>query len=93
MSDRSNWQLWKEPLLVWLALLILLGLTVGSAYVSLGILNSIINLVIAAAKVALVAALFMKLTASSVLVRLASIAGLFWLMFLFVMTGADYLTR
>jgi caa(3)-type oxidase subunit IV len=48
---------------------------------------------IAAAKVALILLFFMKLRSSSALVRLASLAGLFWLVFMFALTAGDYLTR
>ena len=41
----------------------------------------------------LVGLYFMRLNRSSALVRLTAIAGVFWLSFLFIMAGADYLTR
>jgi cytochrome c oxidase subunit 4 len=85
--------LWLQPLLVWLALLILLCLTVGSAYVPLGAFNNVINLSIAALKAVLVFIFFMHLARSSALLRLAAIAGLFWLSFMFSLTFSDYLTR
>jgi cytochrome c oxidase subunit 4 len=81
------------PGLVWLALLVLLAATVSSAYVPLGAFNSVINMIIAAIKVSLVLIFFMKLRSSSPLVRLAAGAGIFWLMFMFALTGADYFTR
>ncbi len=89
----SALHIWIVPGAVWLALLLLLALTVGSAYVPLGIFNSILNLTIAAIKVLLVLLFFMKLRASSPLLRLAAMAGLFWLAFMFVLTAGDYLTR
>ena len=45
----------KSLLAVWLSLLLLLGLTTASAYVSLGIGNTLINLAIAILKLALIA--------------------------------------
>jgi cytochrome c oxidase subunit 4 len=86
-------QLWIVPGAVWIALGLLLAATVTSAYIPLGIFNSVINYAIAAAKAALILLFFMKLKSSSPLVRLASMAGLFWLLFLFALTAADYLTR
>ncbi len=86
-------RLWIVPGAVWLALLVLLAATVGSAYVPLGIFNSIVNMVIAAAKVALVMLFFMTLRSSSALLRLAALAGIFWLVFMFVLTAGDYMTR
>ncbi len=92
-TDQSALQVWKEPSLVWLALSLLLTATVGSAYIPLGAFNTILNMGIAAAKVALILLFFMKLTSSSALIRLASLAGLFWLVFMFALTAGDYLTR
>jgi cytochrome c oxidase subunit 4 len=93
MSKKTAGQIWKTLGAVWLALLILLAITVGSAYLPLGAANGAINLGVAAAKAALVALFFMNLATSSVLVRLASAAGVFWLVFMFALTAGDYLTR
>ena len=72
---------------------ILLAGTVASAYVPMGIFNTIVNLAIAALKVALIMLFFMKLRSSSPLLRLSALAGLFWLIFMFALTGSDYFTR
>ncbi len=93
MSPKTAWQIWKSLSTIWLALFILLTITVGSAYLPLGAANGAINLGVAAAKAALIALFFMNLMTSSVLVRLAAAAGVFWLIFLFVLTAADYVTR
>jgi cytochrome c oxidase subunit 4 len=85
--------LWLKPAAVWLALLLLLGLTVGSAYVPLGAFNGIINYGVATAKAALVLIFFMHLDRSRGLLRLAALTGLFWLLFLFSLAFGDYLTR
>jgi len=79
---------------VWIALLALLALTAGSAFVNLGAWNSVANLVIAAAKALLVAAFFMHLRRhASALVRVFAAAALFTLALLFALSGADYATR
>jgi len=93
MSEKSARQIWKQMGIVWLALFALLGITVGSAYLPLGVGNGVINLSIAAAKAALIALFFMNLARSSALVRLVSAAGVIWLLFLFIMTAGDYLSR
>ena len=85
--------LWIVPGAVWVALGVLLAATVISAYIPLGTFNTIINLAVAAAKVALILVFFMKLRSSSALIRITSLAGLFWLVFLFSLTAGDYLTR
>ncbi len=92
-THETPFRLWAMPAVVWIALMLLLAATVTSAYVPLGAFNSAINLVIAAIKVVLVALFFMRLKSSNALIRLAAITGLFWLSILFVLSGADYLTR
>jgi cytochrome c oxidase subunit 4 len=92
-SDRSAWRLWRKPSLIWLALLVLLGITVGSAYIPLGAGNGIINYGIAAAKAALVLVFFMHLDRSRALIRLAALSGMFWVLFMFSLSFGDYLTR
>ena len=81
------------PVAVWGALMILLALTVGSAYIPLGPFNIAINLSVAAIKDVLIAIFFMKLNKSAPLLRLAAVAGLFWLTLMFILTGSDYLSR
>ena len=89
----STLRLWLRPSLVWLALLVLLGITVGSAYIPLGVFNGIINYTIAAAKAALVLIFFMHLDRSRALLRLAALSGIFWVLFMFSLSFGDYLTR
>lgn len=89
----GSWQLWRRNLLVWAALLILLGLTFILAYMPLGTFNIVAALGIAAIKVGLVAFLFMGLGRSSPLIRLASIVGILWVIVLFALTLSDSLTR
>lgn len=89
----TAWRLWLMPSLIWLALLLLLALTVGSAFLPLGIGNTIVNMAIAGMKAALVVVFFMELSRSSTLIRIAAAAGAFWLSFLFVLSAGDYLTR
>ncbi|HET6628155.1 MAG TPA: cytochrome C oxidase subunit IV family protein [Woeseiaceae bacterium] len=78
---------------VYLALIGLLALTVGSSFLELGRLNVFVNLAIAAIKAGLVAAFFMELRAAQAVVRLAALAGLFWLALLLGLSLADFLTR
>ncbi len=81
------------PVMVWLALMALLAVTVVAAYIPLGLGNGAISMSVAAIKVALIMLFFMKLRSSSALLRLTSMAGLFWLIFMFTLTASDYLTR
>lgn len=92
-AEQSAGRIWIGPLAVWFALILLLIATVSSAYIPLGIFNGIINMTIAGIKVALVVLFFMEVRTSSPLIRLASMAGLFWLILMFSLAGADYFTR
>ena len=83
----------RALLYTWGGLLLLLAVTTASAYIHLGLGNLVLNLVIAAAKVALIAAVFMHLVRSSAAVRLASCAALFFLFILAFLFFGDWLTR
>lgn len=83
----------RRNLAVWVALLVLLAASVGSAYLPLGIWNSVANLAIAAVKVGLVAVFFMHLREAGGVVRLAAAIGIFMLVLLFGLGATDYLTR
>jgi cytochrome c oxidase subunit 4 len=85
--------IWRKNLLVWLALMALLGTTFGLAHVPLSPFNGAIGLTISAVKSAFVLLFFMGLRRSRVLMALAGSAGLFWLCLLFALTFADLFTR
>ena len=78
---------------VWVALLILLGATVGLAYIPLGPLHIVISLGIAFAKAILIVLFFMHVKYKAKLVWLYVGAGFFWLAIMFAITLGDYLTR
>lgn len=84
---------YRRSLLVWAALMILLLLTFGSAYLKLGAWNNAINLAIAAAKALLVAIFFMHLRRASTMLRIVAATALFTLALLFVLSHSDYATR
>ena len=62
VARKAAGQLWRANLLVWAALMVLLGLTLYFAYVPIGRLQTPVALGIAAAKAALVAVLFIRET-------------------------------
>lgn len=78
---------------VFIALLGLTLLTVGVAFVDLGLVNTIIALAIAVAKALLVLLYFMHLRYSSGLTWIVLGAGMFWVILLLTITLSDYLTR
>ena len=77
----------------YLALLALLAITVGSTFVPLGAGNSLVNLAAAAAKAALIGAVFMHLRRSGPLVVLCVVVLIFWLCLMYGLTINDYVTR
>lgn len=86
-------RLWRRNGLIWFALLALLLTSCGTAYIPLGRWNTPIGIAIAFVKAGLVAMLFMELGRSRPLIRLAGIAGLFFLLVLFGLTTIDVWMR
>ena len=82
-------QLWMSGLL----LLLLLGVTVGAAYIPLGTGSVILALLIAVLKTAIVATVFMELIGSSTLLRVAALCGVVWLAILITLAFCDYYYR
>ncbi|HEX5126892.1 MAG TPA: cytochrome C oxidase subunit IV family protein [Rhodocyclaceae bacterium] len=78
---------------VWICLIVLLLLSLGSSYIRLGIGNSITGLVIATIKSCLVLWFFMRLRSADALTRFAWIAALLILVLIFSLSGVDYATR
>ena len=83
----------RNYLLVYLALLALVGLTVGTTFLDLGVGNPIANLGIAGVKALLITWFFMHLDRASGLARIAPVAMLLWLALMLMLTFADYVTR
>lgn len=84
----------RVPLIaVWVALMLLLTATVSTSFIPLGPGNAALNFGIAAAKALLVAAFFMRLRTAPAILRLIAIVGIVTLCLLFLLSGADYLSR
>lgn len=83
----------RRLLLAWLALLVMLGLTLAAALLPLGSLKPWIGYGIAAAKAGTIAWIFMNMRGEGGLLRLATGATVLWVVFLLCLTAADYLTR
>ncbi len=84
---------WLPYVIAWAVLLLLLGLSVLSAYSSIGPFHAVVNFGIAITQAALVFVLFMKLRGRPSLKWVFACAGFFWLMVLFGLSAADYFTR
>jgi cytochrome c oxidase subunit 4 len=79
--------------LAWIALLVLLAASCGSAYVHLGPWNAVLNYGIAAAKAIVVLLAFMHLRRGPAMVRIAAAAGVFFLALLAGLSATDFLAR
>ncbi|MEN3288126.1 MAG: cytochrome c oxidase subunit [Bradyrhizobium sp.] len=86
-------RLWRKNVLVWAALLVLLLLSLGVAYVPMGRLTTVAGIVIAGVKSVLVVLLFMEVASSKPLIRIVAISGLVFLIAMFALTLTDVLTR
>jgi cytochrome c oxidase subunit 4 len=79
--------------LVWVALMVLLTLTVATTFAPFGAVKPVINMAIAFAKAGLIFWFFMHLKEQTWLARLVAIAALAWLLILLGLTQTDLLTR
>ena len=75
---------------VFLALLVFTGLTVGASYIEMGIFNPIAAIAIACIKAVIVVLFFMHVKYSS---KLTVFCGIFTFLTLIGMTLADYISR
>jgi cytochrome c oxidase subunit 4 len=75
------------------ALLVLMLLTFGAAFVDLGLLNFAVAITIATVKMVLIILYFMHVRYSGKLVWVFSFAAFFWLVIFIVGTLNDYFTR
>lgn len=76
-----------------LALLVLLGLSAGSALLKLGPFNTALGLGIAVVKALLVLTIFMRLKTDNALLRIVASAGFAWLAVMIALSLGDLLTR
>lgn len=75
------------------ALMLLLVLTVGIAYVDLGWWNFPVSMLIAAVKAVMIVLVFMHVRYSHRLTWVFSSAGLLWLAIMLILTIVDYRSR
>lgn len=83
----------RTYVVVFLALLVLTGLTVAVNAAPLGWLHTPAALLIAGTKAALVLLFFMHVLQSSKLIWVVALSGLLWLTIMIVLTMVDYLSR
>ena len=81
-------------ILIGFGLLVLTAITVGAAFVNLGMFNPVVALLIATIKATLVVLFFMHVKgASEKLTGIVVFSGFFFLALLLTLSLADYLTR
>jgi cytochrome c oxidase subunit IV len=78
---------------IFVALMVFTALTVGAAFINMGVLNPVIALTIAVIKAVLVILFFMHVRYSSKMVMVLVISGFFWMGIMFVLTMSDYISR
>lgn len=83
----------RRDTLTLVALMILLGITIGAAYLKLGVWHTPTAMLISLAKALLIMFVFMRFRRSGPLIMLTFGAGLFWLLIMFSLTLSDYFTR
>jgi cytochrome c oxidase subunit 4 len=83
----------KAYSIIFVALLLLLALTVEAARHDLGRWNFIVAVAIATLKMLLIVLFFMHVRHSPPLTRLVVAAGVVWLAIMFALAFADYATR
>jgi cytochrome c oxidase subunit IV len=80
-------------LLIFGALMLGTGLTVGASYIDMGEWNPVIALAIACTKAVLVILFFMHIKYSSRVMKLTVASGFFTFLVLITMTLSDYISR
>lgn len=83
----------KNYVLIFVALMVLTGVTVWVAKVDLGWANDVVALTVAVAKALLVILFFMHVRYSTRMTALTAVAGFFWLAILILITMSDYWSR
>jgi cytochrome c oxidase subunit IV len=83
----------RAAILTYVALMVLLAITVASTFVPLGVGNSLINLVVALAKAVLIGLVFMHLRRAAPLVVLCVVVLVLWIGLMYGLTFNDYATR
>jgi len=83
----------RTLVLIWIALMALLGLTLGASFLPLGAFKPVVNVGIGFAKAALIFWFFMHLREVSGLIRLVAFAGAVGIIIMLALISSDYLTR
>jgi cytochrome c oxidase subunit IV len=84
----------KGPILIWVLLMLLVAATYAAAVSALAPqLKTVSHFLIVALQVGLIGVFFMNLRIARGLIWFAAVAGLYWLVIMFVLTFNDYKSR
>jgi cytochrome c oxidase subunit IV len=84
----------RGPILIWVMLVLLVGGTYAAAVSFLPpALKTVIHFLVVAVQVGLIGLFFMNLRIARGLIWFAAVAGLYWLVIMFVLTFNDYRSR
>jgi cytochrome c oxidase subunit 4 len=83
----------RTYILIFLALMVMTGLTTLMAFLDLGVLNTPAALAVAVTKALLVVLFFMHVRHSTMLTKIVVFGGTFWLALMIGITMADYMSR
>jgi cytochrome c oxidase subunit IV len=93
-SIRETLTMARGPILIWVLLILLVGGTYAAAVSSLAPpLRTMIHFLVVAVQVGLIGVFFMNLRVARGLIWFAAVAGLYWLVIMFVLTFNDYKSR
>jgi cytochrome c oxidase subunit 4 len=93
MSDQHRITGIWTYLAIFIALMVLTGVTVLAAFQDLGEFNDLVAMIIALTKATLVVLFFMQVRHASRLAKMTVVAGFVWLIILFGITLTDYFSR
>lgn len=83
----------RRLLLTWIALLLLLAMTIAASFLPIGNWRQLANMAIAVAKAGLIVWIFMKMREETALVRLAGVIAAILLLVLGSLLASDYFFR
>lgn len=83
----------KQYVLAYIALLVLMAINVGIAYINLGWASMFIGVTIAVIQVAVLVFVMMQAYLEKTVIHLVIGAAILWFLILITLTFADYITR
>lgn len=84
---------YKNPILTWLGLLLLLSMSLLSVVLFTGIVQHVVSITCAIAVAATIMIIYMELRVADSVLRTFAVGGLVWLTFFLVIGTLEFLTR